>query len=119
MPTNKGGRPVGTPAELPSDVEIAEAADLWPIARVAEEQLGVPEEALIPFGRHMAKLDRSWLSTLEGAPPGKLVLVTAISPTPAGEGKTTTVVGLTDGLRHIGVRAAAALREPIYTYLLI
>ncbi len=112
MPTNRGGRPAGTPAGLPSDVEIAEAADLWPIARVAEEQLGVPEEALIPYGRHMAKLDRAWLSTLDGAPPGKLVLVTAISPTPAGEGKTTTVVGLTDGLRHIGVRAAAALREP-------
>jgi formate--tetrahydrofolate ligase len=112
MPTNRGGRPAGTPAELPSDVEIAEAADLWPIARVAEEKLGVPEEALIPYGRHMAKLDRSWLSTLDGAPPGKLVLVTAISPTPAGEGKTTTVVGLTDGLRHVGVRAAAALREP-------
>ena len=98
--------------DLPSDVEIAEAAELWPIGRVAEEQLGVPDEALIPYGRHMAKLDRSWLATLEGAPPGRLVLVTAISPTPAGEGKTTTVVGLTDGLRHIGVRAAAALREP-------
>jgi len=100
------------PNPLSSDVEIAEAADLWPIARVAEEKLGVPEHALVPYGRHMAKLDRSWLATLDGAPPGKLVLVTGISPTPAGEGKTTTVVGLTDGLRHIGVRAAAALREP-------
>ncbi len=99
---------------LPPDVEIAEAAELWPITRVAEEKLGVPGEALIPYGHHMAKLDRSWLSGLEGSsePPGKLVLVTAISPTPAGEGKTTTVVGLTDGLRHIGVRATAALREP-------
>ena len=112
MPTNTGGRPAGTPSGLPSDVEIAEAADLWPIGRVAEEMLGVPDEALIPYGRHMAKLDRSWLATLDGAPPGKLVLVTGISPTPAGEGKTTTVVGLTDGLRHIGVRATAALREP-------
>ena len=112
MPINKGGRPAGTPSGLPSDVEIAEAADLWPIARVAEEMLGVPDEALIPYGRHMAKLDRSWLNALDGAPPGKLVLVTGISPTPAGEGKTTTVVGLTDGLRHIGVRATAALREP-------
>jgi len=97
---------------LPSDVEIAEAAELWPITRVAEEQLGVPEEALIPYGRHMAKLDRAWLRGLDGSPPGRLVLVTGISPTPAGEGKTTTVVGLTDGLRHIGVRATAALREP-------
>ena len=112
MPINKGGRPAGTPPGLPSDVEIAEAADLWPIARVADEKLGVPEEALVPYGRHMAKLDRSWLRSLDGEPPGKLVLVTGISPTPAGEGKTTTVVGLTDGLRHIGVRATAALREP-------
>ena len=97
-----------------SDVEIAEAAELWPIARVAWEQLGVPEHALVPYGHHMAKLDRSWLATLDRSdtPQGKLVLVTGISPTPAGEGKTTTTVGLTDGLRHIGVRAAAALREP-------
>ncbi|QBR92091.1 formate--tetrahydrofolate ligase [Nocardioides euryhalodurans] len=94
------------------DSEIAEAAELWPIARVAHEMLGVPDEALIPYGRHMAKLDRTWLSTLDDAPLGRLVLVTGISPTPAGEGKTTTVVGLTDGLRQIGVKAAAALREP-------
>src|SRR5687767_11203594 len=100
------------PRDMPTDVEIAEAADLWPIGRVAEETLGVPDEALIPYGRHMAKLDRSYLASLEDASPGKLVLVTGISPTPAGEGKTTTVVGLTDGLRHIGVRATAALREP-------
>ena len=65
MPINKGGRPAGTPSGLPSDVEIAEAADLWPIARVAEEMLGVPDEALIPYGRHMAKLDRAWLATLD------------------------------------------------------
>ena len=95
-----------------SDAEIAEAAELWPIARVAREQLGVPEEALVPYGRHMAKLDRAFLATLADAPLGKLVLVTGISPTPPGEGKTTTTVGLTDGLRHLGVRAAAALREP-------
>ncbi len=95
-----------------SDAEIAEAAELWPIARVARDQLGVPEEALVPHGRHMAKLDRSFLAGLEGATEGKLVLVTGISPTPPGEGKTTTTVGLTDGLRRIGVRAAAALREP-------
>ncbi len=95
-----------------SDGEIAEAAELWPIARVAREQLGIPEEALVPYGRHIAKLDRAWLAGLEDAPLGKLVLVTGLSPTPAGEGKTTTTVGLTDGLRRIGVKAAAALREP-------
>ena len=95
-----------------SDVEIAENAELWPISRVAAEQLGVPDEALVPYGRHMAKVDRAFLATLDDAPLGKLVLVTGISPTPAGEGKTTTVVGLTDGLRRIGVKAAASLREP-------
>ncbi len=95
-----------------SDGEIAQAAELWPIARVAQEMCEVPEEALLPYGRHIAKLDRAWLATLEDAPLGKLVLVTGISPTPAGEGKTTTVVGLVDGLRRIGVKAAAALREP-------
>lgn len=95
-----------------SDGEIAQAAELWPIARVGQEMCDVPEEALLPHGRHIAKLDRAWLATLEDAPLGKLVLVTGISPTPAGEGKTTTVVGLVDGLRRIGVRAAAALREP-------
>ncbi len=95
-----------------SDGEIAEDAELWPIARVAAEMLDVPEEALVPHGRHIAKLDRAWLAGIEDRPLGRLVLVTGISPTPAGEGKTTTTVGLTDGLRRIGVRAAAALREP-------
>ncbi len=94
------------------DAEISHDAELWPIGRVAEEKLGVPEDALVPFGRHMAKLDRGWLDALEGRPEGRLVLVTAISPTPAGEGKTTTCVGLADGLRYLGVRSACALREP-------
>lgn len=95
-----------------SDGEIAGSAQLWPIARVAKEMLDVEEEALVPYGRHAAKLDRAWLAGLEEAPQGRLVLVTGVSPTPAGEGKTTTTVGLTDGLRRIGVKAAAALREP-------
>ena len=95
-----------------SDGEIAEAAELWPIQRVAWETLGVPAEALVPYGHHVAKLDRAWLAGLEDEPSGRLVLVTGLSPTPAGEGKTTTTVGLTDGLRRIGVRATAALREP-------
>uniref|UniRef100_UPI003B9823F1 formate--tetrahydrofolate ligase n=1 Tax=Klebsiella pneumoniae TaxID=573 RepID=UPI003B9823F1 len=79
-----------------------QAAEPWPITRVAAEQLDVPEEALIPHGRHIAKLDRAWLARLDDAPRGRLVLVTGISPTPAGEGKTTTTIGLTDGLRHLG-----------------
>ncbi|MGJ9413563.1 formate--tetrahydrofolate ligase [Aeromicrobium sp. CF4.19] len=95
-----------------SDMELADQVTPWPIARVAGEALGLPEEALIPYGHHIAKVDRRWLATLDDAPRGRLVLVTGISPTPAGEGKTTTVVGLTDGLRHLGIRAAAALREP-------
>lgn len=96
-----------------SDGEIAGSAELWPITRVAKEMLDIgDEEALVPYGRHVAKLDRAWLAGLEQAPPGRLVLVTGVSPTPAGEGKTTTTVGLTDGLRRIGVKAAAALREP-------
>ncbi len=94
------------------DAEISHDAELWPIGRVAEEKMGVPDDALVPYGRHMAKLDRAWLDSIEDRPEGKLVLVTAISPTPAGEGKTTTCVGLADGLRHIGVQAACALREP-------
>jgi formate--tetrahydrofolate ligase len=96
---------------VPPDIEIARAATLQPIGAVAEH-LGIPEGALHQYGRHIAKLDLSYLRTLEEAPPGRLVLVTAISPTPAGEGKTTTTVGLGDGLNRIGKRAAICLREP-------
>lgn len=98
--------------ELLDDGSIADSVTPWPISWVAEQMLGLPEEALVPHGRHVAKIDRTWLRRLEDAPQGRLVLVTGISPTPAGEGKTTTTVGLTDGLRHLGVRASAALREP-------
>jgi formate--tetrahydrofolate ligase len=96
---------------VPPDIEIARAATLQPIGAVAEH-LGIPEGALHQYGRHIAKLDLGYLRTLEEAPPGRLVLVTAISPTPAGEGKTTTTVGLGDGLNRIGKRAAICLREP-------
>ena len=96
---------------VPPDIEIARAATLQPIGAVAE-RLGIPEDALHQYGRHIAKLDLGYLRTLEEAPPGRLVLVTAISPTPAGEGKTTTTVGLGDGLNRIGKRAAICLREP-------
>lgn len=95
-----------------TDGEIAEAAEMLPITRVAADKLNVPSEALVPYGHHMAKLETGYLQSIEDNAQGKLVLVTAISPTPAGEGKTTTVVGLTDGLQHIGVKACAALREP-------
>jgi formate--tetrahydrofolate ligase len=95
----------------PSDLEIARAARLLPIGAVAE-RLGVPDEALHSHGRHVAKLDLGYLAGLEARPEGRLVLVTAISPTPAGEGKTTTTVGLGDGLNRIGRRAVVCLREP-------
>ncbi len=107
-----GPEDVPPDAPLPTDATIAGSVTPWPISRVAEQMLGLPEEALVPHGRHVAKIDRTWLRRLETAPQGRLVLVTGISPTPAGEGKTTTTVGLTDGLRHLGVRATAALREP-------
>lgn len=94
-----------------SDIEIAQAARLKPIHAISEA-LGIPEEALDPRGRHIGKVAQPWLDTLAGRPDGKLVLVTAISPTPAGEGKTTTTVGLGDALNRIGQRAIVCLREP-------
>ncbi|MFZ1426238.1 MAG: formate--tetrahydrofolate ligase, partial [Geminicoccaceae bacterium] len=96
---------------VPSDIEIARATPLRPIDEVAA-RLGIPGEALFHFGRHIAKLDLPWIEAAADRPDGKLVLVTAINPTPAGEGKTTTTVGLGDGLNRIGKRAVIALREP-------
>jgi formate--tetrahydrofolate ligase len=94
-----------------SDIEIAQAARLKPIDTI-REALGIPEESLDPRGRHIGKVAQPWLDTLADRPDGKLVLVTAISPTPAGEGKTTTTVGLGDALNRIGKRAIVCLREP-------
>ncbi len=94
------------------DVEIANAADIWPIARVAQESLGISDDQLIPYGRDKAKLSAELLDSLATRPDARLVLVTAMSPTPAGEGKTTTLIGLHDALRGIGVRSVATLREP-------
>ena len=94
-----------------SDIEIAQAARLKPIHAISDA-LGIPEEALDPRGRHIGKVAQPWLDTLAERPDGKLVLVTAISPTPAGEGKTTTTVGLGDALNRIGARAIVCLREP-------
>jgi len=94
-----------------SDIEIAQAATLKPIMQMAQERLHIPLEALEPYGHYKAKIDLTWLNQQTG-PDGKLILVTAISPTPAGEGKTTTTVGLGDALNRIGKRTVIALREP-------
>ena len=95
-----------------SDLDIAQAANKRPILELASAQAGIPDEALEPYGRFKAKLSLEYIRTLDARPDGKLILVTAISPTPAGEGKTTTTVGLGDALNHIGKRAMICLREP-------
>ena len=91
-----------------TDVEIAQAHELAPIADIAA-QAGVGEDALIPYGKHMAKVD---ITQVPSGNPGKLVVVTGVSPTPAGEGKSTTLIGLTDALAKLGQNAMVALREP-------
>ena len=93
---------------MPTDIEIARKATLKPIAEVAEAA-GIPNDALIPYGRHKAKVDTS---AMPDNPYGKLILVTAINPTPAGEGKTTTSIGLSDALHRIGKKTMLCLREP-------
>jgi formate--tetrahydrofolate ligase len=95
-----------------SDIEIAQAATKRPIIALAKEKAGIPEDQLEPYGRFKAKLSLDYVNKLAAQPKGKLILVTAISPTPAGEGKTTTTVGLGDALNHIGKRAIICLREP-------
>ena len=94
---------------MPTDIEIARQAKLKPIAEVAARS-GVPDEALIPYGKYKAKIDRAALPA--SGKKGKLILVTAINPTPAGEGKTTTSVGLSDALNRIGKSSMLCLREP-------
>ena len=96
---------------MASDLEIARRATLQPITAIAEK-LGVPRGALHGYGQHIAKLDEGFVQALPPRPDSKLILVTAISPTPAGEGKTTTTIGLGDGLNRIGKRAIICLREP-------
>ena len=95
---------------MPTDIEIAQAATPKPITEVAAG-LGISEERLVPYGRYKAKVDYNILRE-EAEHPSKLVLVTAINPTPAGEGKTTTTIGLADALRRLGTKAVVALREP-------
>ena len=94
-----------------SDIEIARAASMQPIGEVGAK-LDIPTEHLLPYGHTKAKVSYDFIETLRDKPDGKLVLITAITPTPAGEGKTTTTVGLGDGLNRIGKRTAICLREP-------
>jgi formate--tetrahydrofolate ligase len=94
-----------------SDIEIAREAKMKPIMEIGKK-LGIPAEDLIPYGHTKAKIQLDYINGLSKKPDGKLILVTAINPTPAGEGKTTTTVGLGDGLNAIGKKAMVALREP-------
>jgi formate--tetrahydrofolate ligase len=95
-----------------SDIEIAQAAKKRPIMDIAREKLGIQPENLDPYGHYKAKVSMDYIKSLKDRPNGKLILVSAITPTPAGEGKTTTTVGLTDALNHIGKKAMLCLREP-------
>jgi formate--tetrahydrofolate ligase len=94
-----------------TDIEIAREASMKPITEVAAK-VGIPSDALLQYGPTKAKVTADFIDSLKGRPDGKLILVTAINPTPAGEGKTTTTVGLGDGLNRIGKKAIMALREP-------
>jgi formate--tetrahydrofolate ligase len=96
---------------FPSDLEIAQAATLAPMGDIAK-QLGLPEELLEPYGRNVAKIELSALQHVMSRPKGKYVVVTAITPTPLGEGKTTTSVGLAQAMKHIGKVGLLALRQP-------
>ena len=96
---------------FPSDLEIAQAATLAPLGDIAK-QLGLPEELLEPYGRNVAKIELSALQHVQSRPKGKYVVVTAITPTPLGEGKTTTSVGLAQAMKHIGKVGLLALRQP-------
>jgi formate--tetrahydrofolate ligase len=99
-------------SSMASDIEIAQAAKLQRISKVALDRLGIAEDHLEPYGHYKAKVSLKYVDSLKGRKNGKLILVTAISPTPAGEGKTTTTVGLGDALNHIGKKAMICLREP-------
>jgi formate--tetrahydrofolate ligase len=95
-----------------TDIEISQAAKKRPIIDVARERLGIGPENLEPYGHHKAKVSMDFIKSIQGRPNGKLILVSAITPTPAGEGKTTTTVGLTDALNYIGKKAMLCIREP-------
>ena len=95
-----------------SDIEIADAADLLPITQIAREKLDIEPHVLAPYGHTKAKISLPYVASLAGRADGKLILMTAMSPTPAGEGKTTPSVGLADALQRLGKRSMVALREP-------
>ena len=101
-----------------SDIEIAREATKLPIKEVAKK-LGIEEEELIPFGHDKAKVSDQFIRSVKNNQNGKLILVTAVNPTPAGEGKTTTTVGLGDGLCALGKRAAVALGRPRWAPALV
>jgi formate--tetrahydrofolate ligase len=97
---------------IPSNIEIAQRASMLPIVELAQQRLGIPAAELEPYGHFKAKISLDYVARLNERPSGKLVLVTAVSPTPAGEGKTTMTVGLGDALNQLGHRAIVCLREP-------
>ncbi|HEX5453615.1 MAG TPA: formate--tetrahydrofolate ligase [Stellaceae bacterium] len=94
-----------------TNIEIAQEATMRPIGQVAADKLAIPDDAVSPYGKYKAKISLDYIASLKDRPNGKLILVTAITPTPAGEGKTTTTVGLGDALNHIGKKAMLCLRE--------
>ncbi|MFZ3251681.1 MAG: formate--tetrahydrofolate ligase [Pseudolabrys sp.] len=108
----KHTRPASQHQRPKSDIEISQAAKKRPILDIAKEKLGIAPDNLEPYGHYKAKVSMDYVKSLQGKKNGKLILVTAITPTPAGEGKTTTTVGLTDALNHIGKKAMLCLREP-------
>src|ERR1700758_3965323 len=95
-----------------TDIEISQAAKKRPILDIAREKLGIAPENLEPFGHYKAKVSMDFIKSIQNRPNGKLILVSAINPTPAGEGKTTPTVGLTDALNHLGKKAMLCIREP-------
>ena len=96
---------------MKTDIQIAQEAVMEPIVNVAA-QLGISEEVLEQYGRYKAKISDEFINSIQDNPDGKLILVTAINPTPAGEGKTTTSVGLGQAIGQLGKKAVIALREP-------
>jgi len=97
---------------MKSDIEIAQAAPIQPLIPLVQKKMGISADQLIPYGHYKSKLSLDFIKTIQDKPNGKLILVTAISPTPAGEGKTTTTVGLGDALNRIGKPTLICLREP-------
>jgi formate--tetrahydrofolate ligase len=95
-----------------TDIEISQAALLKPVIDIARDRLGIPSEHVAPYGYTKAKISLDYIASLKNRPDGKLILVTAISPTPAGEGKTTTSIGLNDALNYIGKKSMLCIREP-------